>query len=104
MARKKISKQPKKLKQPKRIEQPKTITFWGWASPNSKAWRQAENDADRFIERWGCRPVALGWDEENLIGLFWSLQGRRVVAMDSRRAWIRDRHGSTSCYRRYHAG
>ena len=79
---------------------PQVFTLWGYASGTSEAWRQAENDAYRFVENWGRQAIALGWTEENVIGLIWSLQGRRVVAMTARRAAIRSAGGAVTFYRR----
>jgi hypothetical protein len=47
--------------------------------------------------------VVLGWTEENVIGLIWSLHGRRVVAMTARRAAIMSTSGAVTFYRRMSA-
>jgi hypothetical protein len=84
----------------KDLKWPRAITFWGYADTTSEAWRQAEGDAYRFVEKWGRQAVVLGWTEENVIGLIWSLQGRRVVAMTAARAAIRSAGGEVAFYRR----
>jgi hypothetical protein len=84
----------------KDLKWPRAIRFWGYASLTSEAWRQAESDARQFIEKWGHQAVALGWTEENVIGLIWSLHGRRVAAMTARRAAIRSTSGVVTFYRR----
>jgi hypothetical protein len=87
----------------KDLKWPKAITLWGYANTTSEAWRQAVDDACRFAEKWGRQAVALGWTEENVIGLIWSLQGRRVVAMTARRAAIMSASGAVTFYRRMSA-
>jgi hypothetical protein len=84
----------------KDLKWPRAITLWGYASATSEAWRQAEDDAYRFARNWARQAVVLGWTEENVIGLIWSLQGRRVVAMTARRAAIRSASGAVTFYRR----
>jgi hypothetical protein len=84
----------------KDLKWPRAIKFWGYASVTSEAWRQAENDAYQFVEKWGHQAVAFGWTEENVIGLIWSLRGRRVAAMTARRAAIVSASGAVTFYRR----
>jgi hypothetical protein len=79
---------------------PRAITLWGYASETSEAWRQAQADGYEFAEKWGRQAVDLGWTEENLIGLIWSLQGRQVVAMTARRAILMSTGGGVTFYRR----
>jgi hypothetical protein len=79
---------------------PQAITLWGYASETSEAWRQAQADGYEFAVKWGRQAVDLGWTEENLIGLIWSLQGRQVVAMTTRRAVIMSTGGGVTFYRR----
>ncbi len=87
----------------KDLKWPRAITLWGWASTDSAAWRQAEEDAYRFARNWGLQAVLLGWTEENVIGLIWTLNGRRVVAMTDRRAAIMSASGAVTFYRRMSA-
>ncbi len=87
----------------KNLKWPRAITLWGYASSDSAAWRQAEDDAYRFAGKWGRQAVDLGWTEENVIGLIWSLRGRRVVAMTARRAAIMSASGAVTFYRRMSA-
>jgi hypothetical protein len=84
----------------KDLKWPRAIAFWGYADPTSEAWRQAEEDARRFANKWGNQAVVLGWTEENVIGLIWTLQGRRVAAMTAKRAAIMSASGSVTFYRR----
>ena len=52
-------------------------------------WRQAIDDASRFLDRWGSTAAALGWPAADLFeftatgcsGLAWQLQGREVIAL-----------------------
>jgi hypothetical protein len=87
----------------KDLKWPRAIMLWGYATADSEAWRQAEEDAYRFVKKWGCQPVVLGWTEENVIGLIWSLRGRRVIAMTTRRAAIMSASGAVTFYRRMSA-
>ena len=82
------------------LKWPRAISLWGYADRTSEAWRQAEDDARQFANKWGYQAVVLGWTEENVIGLIWSLQGRRVVAMTAKRAAIMSAGGSVTFYRR----
>jgi len=84
----------------KDFEWPQAITLWGYTNGTSEAWRRAETDAYRFVEIWVHQAVALGWTEENVIGLIWSLQGRQVVAMTAKRAAVMSASGSVTFYRR----
>jgi hypothetical protein len=84
----------------KDLKWPRAIAFWGYGNPTSEAWRQAEEDACQFANKWGYQAVVLGWTEENVIGLIWTLQGRRVVAMTAKRAAIMSASGSVTFYRR----
>jgi hypothetical protein len=79
---------------------PRAITLWGYASETSEAWRQAKADGYAFAMKWARQAVDLGWTEENLVGLIWSLQGRQVVAMTARRAVIMSTGGGVTFYRR----
>jgi hypothetical protein len=79
---------------------PLAITLWGYASETSEAWHQAQVDGYEFAGKWGRQAVDLGWTEENLIGLIWSLQGRQVVAMTTRRAAMISTGGGVTFYRR----
>jgi hypothetical protein len=87
----------------KDLKWPRAIAFWGYGSPTSEAWRQAENDAHQFASKWCRQAVLLGWTEENVIGLIWSLQGRRVVVMTDKRAAIMSASGAVTFYRRFAA-
>jgi hypothetical protein len=84
----------------KDLKWPEAITLWAYANATREAWRQAEEDAYRFLGRWGDQAVVLGWTEENVVGLIWSLQGRRVVAMTAKRAAIMSASGTVTFYRR----
>lgn len=84
----------------KDLKWPQAITLWGYASTTDEAWQRARKDALRFLAEWGHQAVALGWTEENVVGLIWSLRGRRVVAMTARRAAIRSADGAAGFYRR----
>jgi hypothetical protein len=87
----------------KDLKWPRAIAFWGYADPTSEAWRRAEEDACRFVSKWGYQAVVLGWTEENVIGLIWSLQGRRVVVMTDKRAAMKSASGKVTFYRRFAA-
>lgn len=87
----------------KDLKWPRAIMLWGYASTDSEAWRQAEEDAYLFARKWCRQAIALGWTEENVIGLIWSLRGRRVVAMTARRAVIMSASGAVTFYRRMSA-
>jgi hypothetical protein len=53
------------------------------------------SDGRRFAAAgWPQQAAALGWTEENAIGLIWSLRGRRVVAHDRRKS---NHHVSQRC-------
>jgi hypothetical protein len=84
----------------KDLKWPRAIALWGYVSTDSEGWRQAEDDARRFANKWGRQAVVLGWTEENVIGLIWSLQGRRVVAMTTKRAAIGSASSEVTFYRR----
>jgi hypothetical protein len=87
----------------KDLKWPRAIAFWGYGNPSSEAWRQAEDDARRFAGKWGYQAVVLGWTEENVIGLIWSLQGRQVVVMTDKRAAMKSASGKVTFYRRFAA-
>jgi hypothetical protein len=87
----------------KDLKWPRAIGLWGYANPTSEAWRQAEDDARGFASKWCRQAVVLGWTEENVIGLIWSLQGRRVVVMTAKRAAIKSASGAVTFYRRFAA-
>jgi hypothetical protein len=64
-------------------------------------WKQVEADGCRFTkEGWPRQAAALGWSEENAVGLIWTLQGRRVIAMTTRRAAIISASGEVTFYPR----
>jgi hypothetical protein len=59
------------------------------------------NDGRRFAGAgWAHQAAALGWTEENAVGLIWSLRGRSVIAMTARRAAIMSASGALTFYRR----
>jgi hypothetical protein len=78
---------------------PRSLFLWGTASDAD--WQQAEADGCRFSkDGWPRQAAALGWSEENCVGLIWSLRGRRIIAMTSRRAAIMGTDGNVAFYRR----
>ena len=63
------------------------------------------SDGRRFVAAgWPHQAAALGWTEENAVGLIWSLRGRRVIAMTARRAAIMSASGALTFYRRVTSG
>src|SRR5262245_46780254 len=71
---------------------PHVVTIWGYGSDAD--WKQVEADGCRFSkEGWPRQAAALGWSEENAVGLIWSLRGRRVIAMTARRATLMSASG-----------
>jgi hypothetical protein len=76
-------------------------------------WEQAVADARAFLATWGEQATALGWTAEDLfrldpvapqarydaMGLLWSLQGQRVVALTDCSASIETPSGSKLTYR-----
>jgi hypothetical protein len=87
----------------KDLKWPRAIMLWAYPNADNEAWRQAEDDAYRLAKKWCHQAIALGWTEENVIGLIWSLQGRRVVAMTARRAAIISASGAVTFYKRMSA-
>jgi hypothetical protein len=81
---------------------PRTITMWGvHGTFTNEQWKRAADDGYRFIgEGWPRQAAALGWTEENAVGLIWSLQGRRVIAMTTTRAAIVSASCGVTFYRR----
>lgn len=80
---------------------PQSIVVWSYDYVGEADWRQARLDGRRFIDDgWPHQAAALGWTEENAVGLIWSLQGRRVIAMSARRAAIMSASGKVTFYRR----
>ena len=78
---------------------PRVVTIWGNGS--EAEWKQVEADGCRFTkEGWPRQAAALGWSEENAVGLIWTLQGRRVIAMTTRRAAIISASGEVTFYPR----
>ena len=89
----------------------------------AKRWRQAVEDARRFVAEWGEQAAALGWRADDLFGLapipaipqpsfqrlsrydltglVWLLDGRRVIAMTDSAAVIETVSGGTLTYRRH---
>ena len=89
----------------------------------AKRWRQAVEDARRFVAEWGEQAAALGWTANDLFGLapipaapkpsferlsrydltglVWLLSGRRVIAMTDSTAGIETVRGGTLTYRRH---
>jgi hypothetical protein len=89
----------------------------------AKRWRQAVEDARRFVAEWGEQAAALGWRADDLFGLapipdipkpsfqrlsrydltglVWLLGGRRVIAMTDFTAAIETVSGGTLTYRRH---
>lgn len=71
---------------------------------DDRRWRQACDDASRFLRRWGDLALALEWTPEELFGLHptaplarydamgltWLLGGRRIVSLTDRAAEIED--------------
>jgi hypothetical protein len=75
--------------------------MWGADIVSEAQWSETMNDGRQFVT--AGRPhqaAALGWTEENAIGLIWSLRGRRVVAMTAGRATIMSASGAVTFYRR----
>jgi hypothetical protein len=80
-------------------QRPRVVTVWGTGSDAD--WKQVEADGCLFSgEGWPRQAAALGWTEENAVGLIWTLQGRKVIAMTSRCAAIRGADGSVTFYQR----
>jgi hypothetical protein len=80
---------------------PRTLTMWGLDSVSDAQWRATMDDGRRFVAAgWPHQAAALGWTEENAVGLIWSLRGRRVIAMTARRAAIMSAGGAVTFYRR----
>jgi hypothetical protein len=78
---------------------PRSLFLWGTATDAD--WKQAEADGCRFSkEGWPRQAARLGWTEENAVGLIWTLQGRRVIAMTRTRAAICAAGGTVTFYRR----
>lgn len=89
----------------------------------AKRWRQAVEDARRFVAEWGEQAAALGWRADDLFGLapipaipkpsfqrlsrydltglVWLLGGRRIIAMTDFTAAIETVSGGTLTYRRH---
>ena len=85
-------------------------------------WRQAIQDARRFLSEWGNRAEALGWTVRDLLGLhrvpeqprpnydrlsrydetglIWLLGGRPVVALTADSASIEHASGAITVYRK----
>lgn len=75
--------------------------MWGADIVSEAQWSETMNDGRRFVAAgWPHQAAALGWTEENAIGLIWSLRGRRVVGMTARRAAIMSASGAVTFYRR----
>lgn len=86
-------------------------------------WRQAVEDGQLFLAKWGERAEALGWTPRDLFGLhkppdqshpsyrrlsrydetglIWLLQGRPVVALTGATAAIENSIGAITIYRRF---
>jgi hypothetical protein len=80
---------------------PATMTLWGEVGTfTDEQWKRAADDGCKFLGQWAKQAASLKWTEENAIGLIWSLRGRRVIAMTSRRAVIMGADGSVAFYRR----
>jgi hypothetical protein len=80
---------------------PWTLTMWGLDIVSEAQWSETTNDARGFVAAgWPHQAAALGWTEENAIGLIWSLRGRRVVAMTAGSATIMSVSGAVTFYRR----
>jgi hypothetical protein len=87
-----------------------------------EAWKQAVDDARRFVAQWGDKAERFGWTARDLFGLapppdkpgatyhrlgrcdltglVWLLHGRPVVALTERSAAIRGSSGATLTYYR----
>jgi hypothetical protein len=79
----------------------RTLTMSGLDIVSEAEWSQTMSDGRRFVAAgWPHQAAALGWTEENAIGLIWSLRGRRVVAMTARRATIMSASGAVTFYGR----
>jgi hypothetical protein len=85
-------------------------------------WRQAVEDAKRFLASWGEQAQELGWTSRDLFGLHkppenphpsyrrlsrydetglvWLLEGREVIALTSDTAAIRWASGTVTVYRK----
>ena len=64
-----------------------------------EAWRQAIDDAGRFLDAWGTDAAAIRWTAGELFdapregrsgGLVWQLKGERVIALGEDRARLSD--------------
>jgi hypothetical protein len=86
-------------------------------------WRQAIDDAHRFLSRWGSQAEARGWTVRDLFGLapapdnprpsyrrlsrydetglIWLLRGRQVRALTEGTAAIESPTGAVTVYRRH---
>jgi hypothetical protein len=86
-------------------------------------WRQAVEDGQLFLAKWGEQAEALGWTSRDLFGLhkppdqphpsyrrlsrydeaglIWLLQGRPVVALTGASAAIENSIGAITIYRRF---
>jgi hypothetical protein len=66
------------------------------ASVTEQAWRQAIDDAGRFLDQWGSLAVEFGWSPGDLfdvprdgaMGLAWWLKGRAVTALGPEHACV----------------
>jgi len=86
-------------------------------------WRQAIDDAHRFLTGWGSQAEALGWTANDLFGLarvptnprpsyrrlsrydetglIWLLRGRQVLALTESTATVENPTGAITVYRRH---
>ncbi len=77
-------------------------------------WRQVLDDAGKFLDAWGIKAHALGWDVPSIfgccprkpdqrldcMGLAWLISGREIVAITATSAAIKCKSGNILTYRR----